>query len=58
MSISLISIFFLAVAVLLRKQGDMLILAIVVTVCLIINYTLKVAQKKPMINNGTADKVN
>ena len=58
MSISLISIFFLAIAVLLRKQGDMLILAIVVTVCLIINYTLKVAQKKPMINNGTADKVN
>jgi UDP-GlcNAc:undecaprenyl-phosphate/decaprenyl-phosphate GlcNAc-1-phosphate transferase len=46
MAISLMSIFFVAIAVLLRKQGDMLILAIVVTTCLIINYLLKYARKK------------
>ncbi len=56
--ISFISIFFLGIAVLLRNQGDILILTIVLVVCLIINYALKMAQKKPMINNGTADKVN
>lgn len=46
MVISFISIFFLAIAVLLRNQGDMLILAIVLVVCIIINYALKTAQLK------------
>jgi len=56
--ISLISVFFLAIAVLLRTQGDMLILTLVLAVCLIINYTLRMAQTKRIINNGTTDKVN
>lgn len=55
LSISLISIFFLSIAVLLRKQGDFLILSIVLIICLIINYTLRIAQTKRTINNGTAD---
>jgi len=45
-AISLISIFFLAIAVLLRNQGDMLILAIVLMACITINYFLKAAQLK------------
>lgn len=49
LSISMISIFFLGIAVLLRNQGDILILAIVLGVCLIINYTLKIAQTKRVI---------
>lgn len=49
LSISMISIFFLGIAVLLRNQGDILILTIVLGVCLIINYTLKIAQKKRVI---------
>jgi len=53
-SISLISIFFLVIAVLLRKQNDILIIIIVSILCLIINYTLKLAQTKG-IRNGTAD---
>jgi UDP-N-acetylmuramyl pentapeptide phosphotransferase/UDP-N-acetylglucosamine-1-phosphate transferase len=47
LSISLISILFLAIAVLLRNQGDKVILAIVLVLCLIINYTLRRAQLKP-----------
>jgi Na+-driven multidrug efflux pump len=46
MVISLISIFFLAIAVLLRNEGDMLILTIILVVCIIINYALKAAQLK------------
>ena len=48
-SISLISIFFLGIAVLLRNQGDILILSIVLVVCLIINYALKIAQTKRVL---------
>lgn len=49
LSISMISIFFLGIAVLLRNQSDILILSIVLAVCLIINYTLKIAQQKRII---------
>lgn len=49
LSISMISIFFLGIAVLLRNKGDILILALVLGVCLIINYTLKIAQTKRVI---------
>jgi len=45
-SISIISIFFIGIAVLLRNQSDTLIISIVLVVCLLINYTLKVTQKK------------
>jgi len=48
-SISIISIFFLGIAVLLHNQGDILILSIVLVACLIINYALKIAQKKRVI---------
>jgi UDP-GlcNAc:undecaprenyl-phosphate GlcNAc-1-phosphate transferase len=48
-AISMISIFFLGIAVLLRNQGDILILSIVLVACLIINYALKIAQKKRII---------
>jgi len=49
LSISMISIFFLGIALLLRDQNDFLILFIVLVVCLIINYTLKIAQRKQVI---------
>jgi UDP-GlcNAc:undecaprenyl-phosphate GlcNAc-1-phosphate transferase len=55
-SIALISIFFLAIAVLLRKQGDLVILTIIVAVCLIINYTLRILQTKRL--NGAKNKVH
>jgi UDP-GlcNAc:undecaprenyl-phosphate GlcNAc-1-phosphate transferase len=57
-AISVISIFFLVIAVLLRKQGDMLILAIVLVVCLFINYALRKAQLNRTTRNGTEDKIN
>lgn len=55
-SIALISIFFLVIAVLLRKQGDLVILAIVLVVCLTINFTLKILQTKRV--NGAENKVH
>jgi len=58
LAISLISIFFLAIAVLLRKEDDFLILSIVLVVCLIINYGLRMAQTKRIISDGTKNKVN
>lgn len=58
MLILLISICFLAIALLFRDQGDILILSIVLFVCVVINYSLKVAQTKRSINNGTAGEIN
>lgn len=58
LSIAFISIFFLAIAVLLRKQGDLLILTIALLVCLVVNYGLKITQPNRNINNGTEDKIN
>lgn len=55
---SSISIFFLLIAVLLRKQGDILILSIALVVGLIINYLLRIAQTKRVTENGTTSKVN
>lgn len=45
-SIATINLLFLALAVLLRNQGNWLILVIVLTVCLVINFTLKFAQAR------------
>ena len=56
-AISSISIFFLVIAVLLRDQGDMLILAIALVICLGINYGLKLAQAKQEVH-GRENKIN
>jgi UDP-GlcNAc:undecaprenyl-phosphate/decaprenyl-phosphate GlcNAc-1-phosphate transferase len=50
--IAAISIFFISIAVLLRKQPDWVIIAIALVGCLSINYGLKHAQLK-RIKNGT-----
>jgi len=55
--ISSIGIFFLMIAVLLRTQGDILILSIALTVCLIINYVLRIVQTK-RVTDGTTSKIN
>jgi len=57
MAISSISIFFLVIAVLLRDQGDTLILAIALVICLVINYGLKLAQAKQEVH-GRENKIN
>ncbi|MBX2914245.1 MAG: undecaprenyl/decaprenyl-phosphate alpha-N-acetylglucosaminyl 1-phosphate transferase [Cyclobacteriaceae bacterium] len=44
--IATINLLFLALAVLLRNQGDWLIFGIALTVCLIINFSLKFAQAR------------
>lgn len=56
-AISGISIFFLVIAVLLRDQGDTLILAIALVICLGINYGLKLAQAKQEVH-GRENKIN
>lgn len=56
-AISGINIFFIVIAVLLRKQGDMLILSLVLLICLGINYALKWAQAKQAIH-GRENKIN
>ncbi|MBI3234936.1 MAG: undecaprenyl/decaprenyl-phosphate alpha-N-acetylglucosaminyl 1-phosphate transferase [Bacteroidetes bacterium] len=56
-AISGISIFFLVIAVLLRDQGDMLILAIALVICLGIKYGLKLAQAKQEVH-GRENKIN
>lgn len=45
-SIATINLLFLGLAVLLRNQGNWLILGIVLTVCLVINFSLKFAQAR------------
>jgi UDP-N-acetylmuramyl pentapeptide phosphotransferase/UDP-N-acetylglucosamine-1-phosphate transferase len=54
--ISSISIFFMAIALLLRKQGDWVIIGIALVVCLGINYALKKVQLNRVAHGGK-DKV-
>ncbi len=50
--ISSISIFFMAIALLLRRQGDWVIIGIALVVCLGINYALKKAQQNHITHGG------
>ncbi len=54
-AISLISIFFLMIAVLLHQQGDLLILTIIVVICLTINFALRRAPQKKEQVHGRED---
>jgi UDP-GlcNAc:undecaprenyl-phosphate/decaprenyl-phosphate GlcNAc-1-phosphate transferase len=55
--IASISIFFISIAVLLRRQPDWVMISIALTGCLSINYGLKRAQLK-RVKNGTENKIN
>lgn len=50
--IGFISVFFVSIAVLLRKQGDWVLIGMSLIVCLIINYWLKTAQSKRALQHG------
>lgn len=49
LAIIAINLFFIGLALLLRNQSDLVILPIVVTICLAINFALKKAQAKKLI---------
>jgi UDP-N-acetylmuramyl pentapeptide phosphotransferase/UDP-N-acetylglucosamine-1-phosphate transferase len=55
--IASINITMIVLAWLLRKQNDLLILGIVITLCLLVNLILKQAQQKSN-SNGTENKIN
>jgi UDP-N-acetylmuramyl pentapeptide phosphotransferase/UDP-N-acetylglucosamine-1-phosphate transferase len=55
--ISAINITMIVLAWVLRKQNDLLILGIVITLCLGVNFGLKWAQQK-LNSNGTENKIN
>ncbi|MBI3481924.1 MAG: undecaprenyl/decaprenyl-phosphate alpha-N-acetylglucosaminyl 1-phosphate transferase [Bacteroidetes bacterium] len=57
LAIAGINITMIVLAWLLRKQNDLLILGIVITLCLVVNFILKRAQQK-LNPNGAENKIN